>query len=146
MGNFEHGQELLDYLTGQMGCPSVKWDENQAAGLDADGMSFLFYLADTAGVLVTTIYMGQPDLDDAALLQEILESNHFGEKTGGGSLSLDEETGHLCLCHQLRLPLEEPAQLEVAWAPLIGAARYWKKKLEQAAHGNPSPAGGMVSV
>jgi len=129
MNFLNQAQSILDHIAEQAGIDPFKLDDEKRAFFTVNDMSFLFYALEDESVLVTAIYIGQPDLDDADFLYTVLCGNHLWEFTGGGSLSLDKDTGHLCLHHRLDLPLEEMSEIEPFFANLLGAAEYWKEIL-----------------
>lgn len=131
MNFLTEAQAVLDHISGQAGIDPFTFDDQGRAFFNANDMTFLFYALEDEKVLVTAIYMGQPDLDDADCLYNILCGNHLWELTGGGSLSIDRDTGHLCLHHRLDLPLEETGEIEPVFANLLGAAEYWKDILSK---------------
>lgn len=124
-------QAVLDHISEHAGIDPFTFDDQGRAFFNANDMTFLFYALEDEKVLVTAIYIGQPDLDDADLLYNVLCGNHLWELTGGGSLSIDRDTGHLCLHHRLDLPLEDPGEIEPFFANLLGAADYWKDILSK---------------
>lgn len=128
----DQAQAVLDHIADRAGIDAFAFDQEGRAFFNASHMSFLFYALEEEKALVTAIYIGQPDLDDATLLYSILCGNHLWELTGGGSLSIDRETGHLCLHHRLDFPLEEMGEVEPFFANLLGAADYWKEILSKA--------------
>ncbi|MBI9089834.1 MAG: type III secretion system chaperone [Desulfobacterium sp.] len=128
----DQSQAILDHIAEQAGIEPFQFDDTGRAFFNANDMTFLFYGLEDEKVLVTAIYMGQPDLDDADFLYTVLCGNHLWELTGGGSLSIDSDTGHICLHHRLDLPLEDPAEIEAFFGNLLGAADYWKEILSKA--------------
>jgi len=132
MNFLNQAQSILDHIAEQAGIDPFKFDDEGRAFFTANDMSFLFYALEDESSLVTAIYIGQPDLDDAHFLYTVLCGNHLWEFTGGGSLSIDKDTGHLCLHHRLDLPLEEVSEIEPFFANLLGAAEYWKEILSRA--------------
>ncbi len=128
----DQAQAVLDHISDQAGIDPFTFDPEGRAFFNANHLSFLFYALEEEKTLVTAIYIGQPDLDDATLLYSILCGNHLWELTGGGSLSIDRETGHLCLHHRLELPLQEIGEAGPFFANLLGAAEYWKDILSKA--------------
>ena len=128
----DQAQELLDHIADQAGIDTFTLDQEGRAFFNASHMSFLFYALEEEKTLVTAIYIGQPDLDDATLLYSILCGNHLWQLTGGGSLSIDKETGHLCLHHKLELPVQAVGEVGPFFANLLGAAEYWKDILSKA--------------
>jgi len=132
MNFLDQAQAVLDHISDQAGIDPFSFDQEGRAFFAANHMSFLFYALEEEKTLVTAIYIGQPDLDDATLLYSILCGNHLWELTGGGSLSIDRDTGHLCLHHRLDFPLGEMGEVEPFFANLLGAADYWKEILSKA--------------
>ena len=126
MDVLENAQKILDYIGDRAGVENLEFDGAGRAILERGGKTFIFLAREDDPILVALIYLGQPDLKDSSLLADILAGNHFGVKTGGGSLSIDEETGHLCLYHHLDLPCENPADAEAFLGGLLGAAGYWQ--------------------
>ncbi|MDY0220925.1 MAG: CesT family type III secretion system chaperone [Desulfobacterium sp.] len=138
----DQAQAVLDHISDQAGIDPFTFDQEGRAFFNANHLSFLFYALEEEKTLVTAIYIGQPDLDDAILLYSILCGNHLWELTGGGSLSIDRETGHLCLHHRLEMPLEDIGDAGPFFANLLGAAEYWKDILSKAGKQNDSVVNG----
>lgn len=138
----DQAQAVLDHISDQAGIAPFTFDQEGRAFFNANHLSFLFYALEQEKTIVTAIYIGQPDLDDATLLYSILCGNHLWELTGGGSLSIDRETGHLCLHHRLELPLQEIGEAGPFFANLLGAAEYWKDILSRAGKQSDSVVNG----
>lgn len=119
-------QSILNYITEQAGIEALEFDEEGRAFFSANELTFLFYALEEERTMVIAIYIGQPHLDDADLLYAMLCGNHMWELTGGGTLSIDKDTGHLTLHHQLEIPLDDVSDIEPIMGNLLGAAEYWK--------------------
>lgn len=139
MNIIDNAQKIISHISLQAGIAPFEFDDEGRAFFTADEMSFLFYAMEDENTLITAIYIGQPDLDDAEFLYTVLSGNHLWEFTGGGTLSLDKDTGHLCLCHRLNLPLEEIGDIESVFGSLLGAAQYWKNRLNSAPNDDGRP-------
>ncbi|MCG8564151.1 MAG: type III secretion system chaperone [Desulfobacterales bacterium] len=125
----EQAQKILNFLTREGGVADAVLDGDGRAVIPAMDMVFIFYLSPGTQAMETAIYVGKPDLGDSHLLYRILCGNHLWEYTGGGQLSLDRETGHLCLTTTLDLPVTDWEGFGSAWGEFLGAARYWQDVL-----------------
>ena len=133
--------EILACIAEEAGIDGLEFDEEGRAFFEADHMTFVFYHVEENGVesLITTIYIAQPDIGDAGLLFSLLSGNHLWEFSGNGNLSIDRDTGHLCLCHQLGLPLPDKTEIIPVLGNLAGAAAYWRDIIQQAGQHATAP-------
>ena len=129
MNVIQEAQGVLDHLALAVGLESLTLDQGNRASYTHGGMSYLFYALEAEEQLAAVIYIGKVDLADADLLYEILCGNHLWAVTGGGHLSIDRATGHLCLFNTLDLPLEDRDEVISFMGDLMGAATHWKTYL-----------------
>ena len=69
--------------------------------------------------------------EDAELLRDVLCANYMWSASGDGTLAIDEESGLLVVHRMMELPMP-PASFIDEFSSLVGAARYWRTRLEPA--------------
>lgn len=147
----ENAQAVMDRLAATLQCGPLAFDDEGRIdfGVDAD-MGAIIYLSEEMRCLVVSVIAGRVDPDDAGLLHDLLCGNYMWGFSGGGNMGIDRATGLLSIHRLVELPLDveaDPAAFEDIFAALVGAARYWRARLNpEAAAGAPASAEGMGMI
>ncbi|BDV01930.1 molecular chaperone Tir [Thermodesulfomicrobium sp. WS] len=132
----ENAQRVVDYIGKAVGIEGLRFDENGTASfVIEDEIICTFFVDEDEEVLVVALYLGRIDRSNTELLYEMLCGNYMGAYTGGGAMGIDDEEDLVAIHRVFPLPIEEPAWIEEPLASLIGAARYWRGKMRDAATG-----------
>lgn len=137
MTSKENAQQLLNYISEILGCASLAFDEENKLELSIDEeMGAIFYFSEETSSLVLSVLVGRVDPEDGDLLYDLLCGNYMWGFSGSGNIGIDRETGILSIHRLVELPVDEPAVFADIFAALVGAARYWRVRLEPACEGD----------
>ncbi|MDY0273944.1 MAG: type III secretion system chaperone [Desulfomicrobium sp.] len=147
MNILTNAQNTLNHINQVINGNGLTLDANNVTSFTVDeNIICLFCVLEEEQTLVVTLYLGRVEETNAALLHEILCGNYMGAYTAGGTLGIDAEENLLALHHHFPLPIEEPAWIEEQLAGLIGAAQYWRDKLQASAAPITAPSGPMAGI
>lgn len=137
MGMPSNFTEILAALSSALECAPLQTDERGRVlfGLDEDMGAVLFTEKNEDSgdeAVVACVVVGRPDPEDAELLRDVLCANYTWSASGDGTLAIDEESGLLVVHRMMELPMP-PASFIDEFSSLVGAARYWRTRLEPAA-------------
>ncbi len=147
----ENAQAVIDRLAATLQCGPLAFnaDDRVEFGLDED-MGAIIYLSEETQSIVVSVIPGRVGDDDADLLFDLLCGNYMWGFTGGGNMGVDRATGLLSIHRAVELPLDlaaDPTAFEDVFAALVGAARYWRQRLDPRATTTASvPAADMGMI
>ncbi|MGC8718442.1 MAG: type III secretion system chaperone [Thermodesulforhabdaceae bacterium] len=128
----ENAQEVMNYIAKALDLYNLTFDENGVTSfVIEDEIICAFYVDETEGMLVVTLYLGRIDRSNTELLYDMLCGNYMAAYTGGGTLGIDNEEDLVAIHRLFPLPIDEPAWIEEPLADLIGAARYWRQRMRE---------------
>lgn len=131
----DHVHTLLQHIAaelppGALEGPLALDDNNECfLALEAD-LLVVLSLEDDISALIVTVPVG-PLPDGPAretLLLEMMRGNYCWNLTQGGTLSVDRETGLICLNYLIALPLAVPEQMPEIVNKLISVVKYWRRE------------------
>lgn len=141
MAFFDQYSSLLTHISEVLACETIiESDQNGVAmmGLN-EGLGVVFYASEEANSVISSVLIGQPDPNNAEYLYDLLCGNYMHSISGGGTIGIDAQSGVLCVHREVNLPVE-PSTFEDVLAQLIGAARYWRERLDVQSVELASPA------
>ncbi|WP_050031287.1 type III secretion system chaperone [Verrucomicrobium sp. BvORR034] len=119
---------LLTALAEQTGLDQLGLDENGACALQFDDRItvYLVELEKEAAIrLVSDLGTPSPDVEGAAFQRCLLEANWLGTGTHGATLSLEPETGNVCLWRQASLAALNPVSFTDLVGQFVDTAEAW---------------------
>ena len=125
--------ERLAALSAALECAPLSPEDGRVLfGLDEDMGAAIFLEKDDDGadVMIACIVIGRPDENDAELLHDILSANYMWAFSGDGTLAIDASSG-LLVAHRVMEAGLTPEGFVDRFASLVGAARYWRPRLER---------------
>ena len=125
--------ERLAALSAALDCAPLSSEDGRVLfGLDEDMAAVIFLEKDDGGkdVMIACVVIGRPDENDAELLYDILSANYMWALSGDGTLAIDASSGML-VAHRVMEAGLTPEGFVDRFASLVGAARYWRPRLER---------------
>jgi hypothetical protein len=91
----------------------------------------VFYLDEEAEAIILSIPIAELPEEGARedVMLELLQGNYVWNRTGGGILGVDKDSGVVVLSSLLDLRLNTTVLSEATVSELINVADYWKKKM-----------------
>ncbi|QIF05849.1 type III secretion system chaperone [Roseimicrobium sp. ORNL1] len=132
----QHATDLLRLIQESLpmeGEAALQWDESNQCSLTFDeDIAVIITLDEVVDAIFLNWILGalplEPD-EVANALQELLEANHEWNKTEGGTLGLDADTGLVTLSYRVDLPLDDAAVIQDIIAKLYNVSSHWQKSL-----------------
>ena len=123
-------QELGE-LGRQIGLDDLQLDENGYAALAFDDVVVNFELDEDGERLLMSAYLGEPQGDLLKTYELLLDANFCWQGTGGGTLSLERETGGIVLFQSLPTRTLDLHTLETTLETFVNSAEAWTLQLAE---------------
>lgn len=124
----------LSALSDALECPPLHAENGRVMfGIDEDMGAVLFLENDDEGssIMIACVVVGRPDENDAELLHDILSANYMWAFSGDGTLAIDASS-NLLVVHRVMEASLSPEGFVDRFSSLVGAARYWRPRLNKA--------------
>lgn len=131
----EHTHALLQEIAAELPQGALEGaleldDNNECFLALEDDLLVVLSLEDDISALIISLPVGPLPEGPAreTVLLEMMRGNYCWNLTQGGTLSVDRETGLICLNYLVTLPLAEPGQMPEIVNKLISVVKYWRRE------------------
>jgi hypothetical protein len=129
----EHADSLFSLLSSKLGEGTIGLGDQGHSIFSLGETLFSANLAEEAETLVLSALIGPlpTGARRGEALRELAQANFNWGGTGGGVISLEEETGLVFLQRRFLLPLSRPEDFPGQVANQLTLARHWTKRLDE---------------
>lgn len=137
--------EVLAEFGQQIGLDGLQLDHNGYAAVAFDDVVVNLEYDGDRERLILCAYLGQPEGDRLKAYELLLDANFCWQGTGGGTLSLERDTGGVVLFDALATRMLEAEELETKLEAFVNTAEAWTAQLGRIAPAAAEEDGGLPS-